>query len=180
MSEQELAGRGALVTGAASGLGRASAILLAAAGAEVMIADIDESGGRAVVADIEAAGGHARFRYCDVTDRAAVRALSDERSKGGLAACPQGRQPLTHDLQRLLRNRAFGPARAESLAPGGQTRESLLLLCAEGRVAEAHSPLTSLMHDWVQEVPLGASHDAHSAVALDLRAQGLAVFGERS
>jgi NAD(P)-dependent dehydrogenase (short-subunit alcohol dehydrogenase family) len=87
MPEQELAGRGALVTGAASGLGRASAILLAAAGAEVMIADIDEAGGRAVVADIEAAGGHARFRYCDVTDRAAVRATvaAAVEATGGLS-----------------------------------------------------------------------------------------------
>jgi len=73
MPESELNGRAALVTGGASGLGRASAILLAGAGAEVMIADIDEAGSNEVVQAIEAAGGRAHFRHCDVTDRAAVR-----------------------------------------------------------------------------------------------------------
>ncbi|MDX6730947.1 MAG: hypothetical protein QOC54_895 [Baekduia sp.] len=53
----------ALVTGGASGLGRATAFALAAAGAEVVIADLDEAGGRAVA---EQVGGH--FVRCDVSD----------------------------------------------------------------------------------------------------------------
>lgn len=87
MPESLLAGRPALVTGGASGLGRASALLLAAGGAEVMIADIDVAGGEAVVAEIEAAGGKAHFRRSDVTDRADVRRMVAEAGEtmGGLS-----------------------------------------------------------------------------------------------
>ncbi|MCC7121561.1 MAG: SDR family NAD(P)-dependent oxidoreductase, partial [Gammaproteobacteria bacterium] len=87
MPESILAGRAALVTGGASGLGRASAVLLAAHGAEVMIGDIDREGGEQVVAAIEAAGGKAHFRYCDVTDRADVRRMvaASGAAMGGLS-----------------------------------------------------------------------------------------------
>lgn len=73
-----LAGRCALVTGAASGIGAATARRLAAEGAGVLVADIDEESGTDVVAAIRAAGGSARFQHCDVADEdswaAAVRA----------------------------------------------------------------------------------------------------------
>jgi len=87
MPESNLAGRPALVTGGASGLGRASALLLAASGAEVVIADIDVAGGEAVVAEIRAAGGEAHFRRSDVTDRADVRRMVAEAGEamGGLS-----------------------------------------------------------------------------------------------
>jgi NAD(P)-dependent dehydrogenase (short-subunit alcohol dehydrogenase family) len=62
--------RVALVTGGASGLGRATALALAGAGAEVVVADLDEVGGRAVA---ERVGGH--FVACDVSDLEANRAL---------------------------------------------------------------------------------------------------------
>lgn len=82
-----LNGRQALVTGGASGLGRAAAVLLAANGAEVMIADIDVAGGEAAVAEIVAAGGKAHFRRSDVTDRADVRRMVADAgdTMGGLA-----------------------------------------------------------------------------------------------
>ncbi|ATW51345.1 SDR family NAD(P)-dependent oxidoreductase [Streptomyces peucetius] len=65
-----LRGKVAIVTGGASGLGRATALALAEAGAEVVVADVDAEGGREV-ADI--VGGH--FRACDVSDLDANRAL---------------------------------------------------------------------------------------------------------
>ncbi|MFI6288542.1 SDR family NAD(P)-dependent oxidoreductase [Streptomyces sp. NPDC051018] len=70
----DLTGRTALITGAAGGIGRASAALLAEAGATVHCADIDEkglAGTRELIAD---AGGTAYVHPLDVTDRAQVKA----------------------------------------------------------------------------------------------------------
>jgi NAD(P)-dependent dehydrogenase (short-subunit alcohol dehydrogenase family) len=72
---QELAGRAAVVTGGASGIGRASAHALARAGAQVVVADVDEARARGVAAELHAAGGTALAVACDVTDDAAVRAM---------------------------------------------------------------------------------------------------------
>ncbi|GGW56495.1 dehydrogenase [Streptomyces lucensis JCM 4490] len=67
-----LAGKVAIVTGGASGLGRATALALAQAGARVVVADVDAGAGREV-ADL--VGG--AFRACDVSDLDANRALVD-------------------------------------------------------------------------------------------------------
>ncbi|MFH9424737.1 SDR family NAD(P)-dependent oxidoreductase [Streptomyces sp. NPDC017529] len=71
----DLTGRTAIVTGAAGGIGRATAVLLAEAGATVHCADRDEPGARAAAQEISAAGGCARPYPLDVTDRAQVAAL---------------------------------------------------------------------------------------------------------
>lgn len=63
-------GKRAVVTGGASGIGRATALRLAAEGAEVWIGDIDAGGGEAVAAEC---GGH--FRACDVSDPEQIAAL---------------------------------------------------------------------------------------------------------
>jgi len=72
-----LRGRGAVVTGAASGIGKQTAITLAQAGAHVILADIDESGLAATRSAVEAAGGVASTRKVDVTNRDVVEALAD-------------------------------------------------------------------------------------------------------
>jgi NAD(P)-dependent dehydrogenase (short-subunit alcohol dehydrogenase family) len=61
----------ALVTGGAGGLGRATALALAAEGAELVIADVDEEGGRATAEDV---GGH--FVRTDVSDFASNEAMA--------------------------------------------------------------------------------------------------------
>ncbi len=71
----EMAGRVALVTGAASGIGRAVARLLAGEGAHVVVTDVDAAGAEAVAAEIEAtvAGNAPLAVTMDVTDEASVR-----------------------------------------------------------------------------------------------------------
>lgn len=70
-----LEGRRAIVTGAASGIGRATAVLLAREGAAVVAADVDEAGVGEVVAAIVAEGGRAAGVRCDVTVEADCRRL---------------------------------------------------------------------------------------------------------
>jgi len=86
-AEGKLAGRPALISGAASGLGRATAERFAREGAKVIIADIDVEGGEAVAAGIRDGGGIAVFRRTDVTDRADVRQMVEDAASewGGLS-----------------------------------------------------------------------------------------------
>lgn len=68
----DLTGKVAVVTGAGSGIGRSTAILLARHGAKVHAADVNSERVRAVVAEIEAAGGSAESHTLDVSDPDAV------------------------------------------------------------------------------------------------------------
>ncbi len=61
-------GRVALVTGGASGIGKATATRIAAEGGSVVIADVQDGAGTAVVAAIKTAGGAAAYVHLDVTD----------------------------------------------------------------------------------------------------------------
>jgi NAD(P)-dependent dehydrogenase (short-subunit alcohol dehydrogenase family) len=70
-------GKVAIVTGGASGIGAASAVLLAAEGAAAVVADVDATGARDVVARIAAEGGRAIAVTTDVSDEAQVRAMVD-------------------------------------------------------------------------------------------------------
>ncbi|MFD5572437.1 SDR family NAD(P)-dependent oxidoreductase [Streptomyces cadmiisoli] len=68
----DLTGRTAFVTGAAGGIGRATAVLLAGAGATVHCADLDRQGLHETATLIKEEGGTARTHRLDVTDRAQV------------------------------------------------------------------------------------------------------------
>jgi NAD(P)-dependent dehydrogenase (short-subunit alcohol dehydrogenase family) len=82
-TEQNLSGRIALVTGATSGIGRATAIQLARQGAEVIVHGRDADRGEQVVAEIAQEGGKARFLTADLSDLTEIRRLADEAGEGG-------------------------------------------------------------------------------------------------
>ncbi len=70
-----LAGKTAIVTGAANGIGQSTALALAAEGAAVLVADRDAERGPAVVAEITTAGGQAAFQRADVAVAAEVEQM---------------------------------------------------------------------------------------------------------
>jgi NAD(P)-dependent dehydrogenase (short-subunit alcohol dehydrogenase family) len=74
----DLDGKVAFVTGAASGIGRALARVLAEARLKVMLADIEEGALDAALADLKASGAEARGVVCDVSDRASVLRAANE------------------------------------------------------------------------------------------------------
>ncbi len=74
----DLSGRIALVTGAARGLGAAAARALAAAGASVILTDLDEEGLQRQQADLNSKGWAAESMRLDVTDEAAIAAVVDK------------------------------------------------------------------------------------------------------
>jgi NAD(P)-dependent dehydrogenase (short-subunit alcohol dehydrogenase family) len=78
MSAGRVRDKVALVTGGGSGIGRACAVLLAAEGAAVFVADINEKAAAAVVAEIGAAGGQAVPLCLDVSDEAAWQKATEQ------------------------------------------------------------------------------------------------------
>lgn len=72
-----LNGKVAIVSGAGSGIGAATARVLAAQGASVVVAEIDQQSGKRVAAEIRAAGCDARFIVCDVREEASIKAMVD-------------------------------------------------------------------------------------------------------
>ena len=72
---KRLEGRAALVTGAASGIGRAAALVFASEGAKVLLSDVDEAGGELNAKRIREGGGEGLFFRCDVSKAAEVEAM---------------------------------------------------------------------------------------------------------
>jgi NAD(P)-dependent dehydrogenase (short-subunit alcohol dehydrogenase family) len=99
-----LAGKVALVTGAASGIGRAMALLCAQHGASVIVADINPPEGERVVAELAAAGSRGIYVQCDVTDPATIedmvkRAVEDfGRLLKGMMRC------MRAEIPQMLKN----------------------------------------------------------------------------
>jgi NAD(P)-dependent dehydrogenase (short-subunit alcohol dehydrogenase family) len=71
-------GKVALVTGGSAGIGRATALVFAATGARVVVADVNAEGGEDTARQVRQAGGEAIFVKTDVASAAEVRALIEE------------------------------------------------------------------------------------------------------
>lgn len=106
MATYDVAGRSAIVTGAGSGIGRATARLLAANGAAVLLTDLDDAAVKAAAEEIQTAGGRAATLTGDVADQEfAERSVAEARKLGPLriavnnagiagASAPVGEYPL--------------------------------------------------------------------------------------
>ncbi len=72
----DFSGKNAAVTGAASGIGRETAVMLAGMGAEVLLLDLDLAGAEAVALEIVASGGKASAHALDVTNEAQWQSIT--------------------------------------------------------------------------------------------------------
>jgi 3-oxoacyl-[acyl-carrier protein] reductase len=109
----DLTGKVAVLTGGASGIGRATAQVLAAAGAAVVLGDVDEKGAQATADDITSRGGSALPVRTDVTERADVDALVDRAAgeygrvdvMGNIAGVPHNQMVVDvtdEEFERIL------------------------------------------------------------------------------
>jgi NAD(P)-dependent dehydrogenase (short-subunit alcohol dehydrogenase family) len=157
----EVAGNVALVTGAASGLGEATARRLRAAGAEVVLADIADERGRAIASEL---GGTDHFVHCDVTSEVEVAAAVETAvgygrfaicvhcGGGGIAARTLARDGTPHELdafRRVVELNLVGSFNVLRLAaaamsknePGGEGERGAVVLTAsiagyEGQIGQ--------------------------------------------
>ncbi|MGJ4970280.1 MULTISPECIES: SDR family NAD(P)-dependent oxidoreductase [unclassified Bradyrhizobium] len=119
-----------LITGAASGMGRATARVFADEGARVAVTDVDEDAARAVAADIEASGGTARAWRLDLVDRNAIAAVVGDAAThfGGLDVIVNNAGISVHVA---IDDEAYDEAWARGLA---------IMLTAQQRVIRAALP----------------------------------------
>lgn len=177
-----LRGRIALVTGAASGLGAATARLLAASGMRVVVADLAEPAARTVTDGIAAVGGDARPVTLDVSDErsatAAVAATLD--AFGGLDVLVNNAgtdvtKPLDamtpDELERVLRVNLHGPALMTRAAlPALRRSEAPHVVNITSTAAKRAWPEASAYHASKWGL-LGLSHALHA----ELRPAGIKV-----
>ncbi len=119
MSMFDLAGRVALVSGAASGMGRAMSLALAEQGADLLLADLNLDGAKRTAAEVESMGRRAIANQCDVSQPAAVVGLFATLDRefgqidflGNVAGegflCPPDEITL-EQVQQVFQNLVFG------------------------------------------------------------------------
>jgi 3-oxoacyl-[acyl-carrier protein] reductase len=109
----DLSGRVAVLTGVGSGIGKATALVLAGAGASIVGGDIDEAAAKETAAEIGAEGGTAVVQRTDVTRRADVDALVDRAASeygrvdvmGNIAGVPHNKlvaECTDEEFERIL------------------------------------------------------------------------------
>lgn len=110
----------AIITGGGAGIGQATAILFAEEGANVVIGDIDQTGGEVTAAEINAAGGKAIFVYADISKESDAQKLTGEALRAfgrvdilvnnAAAFVLKGLEATVEDWQRSLGVNVIGTA----------------------------------------------------------------------
>jgi NAD(P)-dependent dehydrogenase (short-subunit alcohol dehydrogenase family) len=174
-----LDGQRALVTGASKGIGRAGAVALAMAGAEVVMVARTLSEMEEVAAELSAAGHQARALALDVTDRAAVRALVAAEGPFDILLNNAGtniREPFLEvrdqSIDRLLDlnlRAAFTVAQvvAQAMAEAGKPGSIINLSSINGHVAGANRSVYSTTKHGVEGLT--------KAMAFELGPKGIRV-----
>ncbi|PYP51467.1 MAG: short-chain dehydrogenase [Gemmatimonadetes bacterium] len=182
-ADGRLAGKAAVITGAASGIGRASALRFARAGARLLLADTQGAAGEALVQEIERSGGAAHFVCGDVGRRADSERMIDMcvARYGGLDIlfCNAGvnlpkvlTQSSDDEIDHVLDVNVKGPLYAARHAIPIMVRQAaggVILFTASktGLVAQTDSP--------VYCASKGAVVLLAKALALDYAARGIRV-----
>ena len=179
----KLRGKSAIITGASTGIGRASALRFAREGARVLLADTDKHGGQAAVSEIQQAGGEAWFVAADVSRRAdnerVVDACIDRWGSLDILFCNAGvtlprllPESGDEEIERVFGVNLWGPIYAARRAIPvmlGQPNGGTILFTASktGLVAQTDSP--------VYCASKGAVVMLAKALALDYAPQGIRV-----
>jgi len=139
----------ALVTGAASGIGRAAALALAARGDKVAVADLNQQGAQACVDEITRARGQALALHLDVADGASVEAAFQHteatlgavdilvNSAGIVGIIPLLEYPI-EDWERLLAVNVTGTFRCAQRAGRGMAARGYGRIINLASVSTAH------------------------------------------
>jgi NAD(P)-dependent dehydrogenase (short-subunit alcohol dehydrogenase family) len=172
-------GSSVIVTGGASGIGAATAVLLGGSGADVAIFDINEDGARATAKEIENAGGRALALSVDVSDpeavASAVAQVAEELSQirglvnSAVSFIAKGLDATTDDWQRSLGVNVRGNANMVS-ACAPHLRDGGAIVNISSISAHIAQP-----NRWTYNACKGAIVTMTKCQALDLSADGIRV-----
>lgn len=178
--EGRLEGRSTIVTGAASGMGEASAKLFAKEGAKVAVVDINEEGAMRVAAEIRAQGGKAIAVPCDLTSeeevRAAVAKIEEAHGKcralfnhaGGITIKPFLEISLDEWNELFARNVTSMFLMTKYALPG-MIEEGGGAVCCTSSISAVYATPTEVLYDATK----GACHQFARAIAVEYRDKGI-------
>lgn len=148
----------ALVTGTASGLGRAIAVALARAGYRIVLTDVNDAGNQETLTLVQAAGGEGHVEHLDVSDPEAWQQLRDKLQ----AVWPQ--------LDLLVNNAGVGMGGDVGQLPIGDWR-FIINVNLYGPIFGCHT-----MVDWLKRNPRGAHIVNVASLAVVVSAPGMAAY----
>ncbi|WP_447040353.1 SDR family NAD(P)-dependent oxidoreductase [Streptomyces sp. DSM 118878] len=169
----DLTGRTAFVTGAASGIGRASALLLAEAGATVHCADVAPQGLHETATLIKAAGGLAHTHQLDVSDKAQV----DHAVTSAAATAPRGALDIMAAIAGVMHSSPVLETRVEDLDHVLDINFKGVLYACQAAARTMIQAATEATTEAAPRTPVGPSIITMASGAIDTGAPGLLCYG---